>query len=60
MVAEYTYFTSVKYEKALEDMGLGLVRVIREAALHYTLAHTLRKEFTRRGDCCGLVYEAVD
>ena len=60
MVAEYSYFNSVKYEKELEDMGLGLVGVIRQAALHYTLAHMIRKEFNRRGDCCGLVYEAVD
>ena len=60
MVEADNCFSSMKYEKVLEDMGLGLIGDISQESRHYPMEHLKRKEFIHWGDCYGLVSEAVD
>ena len=55
VVAEDSYFASVKSEKPLEDMGLGLIGFVNQASCHHPMAHIKRIYFICKGGCCGLV-----
>ena len=60
MVAEYSNFASVQPVKALKEMGMVLIGVLKQASRKFSMAHLQRRYFTCRGYSYGLVLGEVN
>ena len=60
MISVYSYFASLKYEKPLEEMGLGLIGAIKQVTRKFPMEKMQRKYFTCRVNSYGLVSEYVN
>ena len=55
VVAADLYFASVQYVKALGEMSLGFIGVVKQSPRQYPISHLQRKGFTYSIYCYGLV-----
>ena len=60
VVAADSYFASMESAKQLEEMGLGLIALVKQASHQHIMAHLQSKSFTCRGNCYVLGYPIQD